>query len=194
MADDKTSDTQDETKDETKTGDQSDTSGETRDERDGEADKPGAALLKALAEEWDARREAERKLKQREKADRDAETARAVKAGEWESVAKAKDTEIADLTARVAELQGEIASAKLETVRERVAAKHKLRPELAARLVGTDEASLEADAKALAKLIPPPSSGGGTEAGAGANGSGTKQTVAQIADELRKSGRYASVG
>lgn len=188
--------------DQTKQGDQDeqgDTNGEETEGTDaarggkgGDDDKPGAALLKALNEERDARRKAEAALRKREQADRQAETDRAIKAGEWESVAKAKDGEIADLNARIAELEGQIASAKLDTARERVAAKHKLPPQLAARLRGDDEAGLEADAKELAKLIAPPSAAD-TEMGGGKGRGGGAQTVERVKDELRKSGRYASV-
>lgn len=158
----------------------------------GDEDKPGAALLKALNEERDARRKAEAALRKREQAERQAETDRAIKAGEWESVAKAKDAELADLHARIAALEGEIATSQLETVRERVAAKHKLPPQLAARLRGASEAELEADARELAKVVVAPKAPN-TEFGKGNGGPGGS-SVEQLKEELRRSGRYASVG
>ncbi len=66
--------------------------------------------------------------------------------GEWEKVAKANDT-------RVAELEAEIAKRDREAMIRRVASKHKLPEALAVRLTGDTEADLENDAKGLAKLI-----------------------------------------
>jgi hypothetical protein len=189
MADEQTQQNQDETPDDERDEAQDRQSDDAR----GDADKetPSDRLVKALNAERDARRKAESALRKKEQAERDAETQRAIKAGEWESVAKAKDTEIADLNGRIASLEAEIATSRLETVRERVAAKHKLPPELAARLRGDDEASLDADAKALAKLIVVKAPE--TELGKGGDRPG-KQTDEEVIANLRKSGRYASVG
>lgn len=159
-------------------------------DKGGDDDKPGAALLAALNKERERAEAAERELKKRQRADRDAETARAIKAGEFETVLKAKDTEIAELTTRIADLEGQIASARLETVRERVAAKHKLPPALAARLQGSDEASLEADAKELAKLVvvrAPNTETSGNNAGGG-KPNPDQEKQAQIA-----TGRYSAI-
>lgn len=150
-------------------------------DKGGDEDKPGAALLKALQDERDARKEAERKLKKREADDRKAETDRAIKAGEWEAVAKAKDGEIADLITRIAELEAAIASAQLDTARERVAAKYKLPPIWAARLRGDDEASLDADAKELSKTVVVKAPN--TEAGAGSNGGDAKAAMRRAHEE-----------
>lgn len=106
----------------------------------------------------------------------------AIESGEWKALYEgAKET--------IAKLEADIANAQLETVRERVAAKHKLPPQLAARLRGTDEASLDADAKELAKLIvvrAPDTSGGG-----GGNGAGAKHGVEELKQGMVKTGRYA---
>lgn len=81
--------------------------------------------------------------------------------GEWEKVAQAKEAEVADLKAQLANRDRALLVAK-------VAALHKLPSELADRLQGDDEAALDADAKALAKVVaarPAPD----TEAGSGTN-------------------------
>jgi hypothetical protein len=159
----------------------------TREDKGGD-DTP-TKLLKALQAERDARAEAERKVKAFERKQRDAEAERALKAGDLEAVIKTKDADLAERDARIAELEGEIAAARLETARERVAAKHKLPPQLAARLRGTDEASLDADAKELAKLIVVRAPD--TEAGKGANGAAPKHGVEELKQGMVKTGRYA---
>lgn len=126
-----------------------------------------------------------------DKARAEAAEEAARKNGEWETVATSRQTRIGELEAEVERLKGEIETSRLETVRERVAAKHRLPPALAARLRGTDEASLDADAKELAKLVVVKAPN--TEAGAGANGAG-KPSVEQVAEALKKTGRYASIG
>jgi hypothetical protein len=161
---------------------------ETEREDKGGDDTP-TKLLKALQAERDARAEAERKVKAFERKQRDAEAERALKAGDLEAVIKTKDADLAERDARIAELEGEIAAARLETARERVAAKHKLPPQLAARLRGTDEASLDADAKELAKLIVVRAPD--TEAGKGANGAAPKHGVEELKQGMVKTGRYA---
>jgi hypothetical protein len=95
----------DESKQQNQDGEQDDSTEESTDATT-EADKPGAALLKALATERERANKAEADLRKRDAADRKAETDRAIKAGEWEAVAKAKDGEIADLNQRIAELEG----------------------------------------------------------------------------------------
>lgn len=190
MADDQQQDQdQDETQDDEQ---QQDGTGKDDAARGGDDDKPGAALLKALNEERDARRKAESTLRKREQAERQAETDRAIKAGEWESVAKAKDTEIADLNARIEALEGQIATSQLDTIRERMGSKYGLPAKIVAVLKGATDAEIEADAKEWKKALPPPPAGN-TELGRG-NGQGGARTVEQIKAELKASGRYASVG
>jgi hypothetical protein len=170
-------------------GEDTEATGDARGDKGGDDDKPGAALLKALQDERDARRKAEAALRKREQAERDAETQRAIKAGEWEAVANAKDGEIAERDARIAELEGEIASARLTVVRERVASKHRLPPELAELLRGDDEAALDAHAKTLAKVIVVKT--GNAEPHANANGASAKQGVEELKAGMVKTGRYA---
>jgi hypothetical protein len=63
---------------------------------------------------------------------------------------------------------------------------------LAELLQGADEPSLRAHAKKLGKLVRVAAPN--TEAGAGSNGGASSATrVEQLKEELRKSGRYASV-
>lgn len=159
---------------------------------DGAGEGGGAdKLLRALQEERDARREAERKVRKFEQEQRRIETERAVKAGEWESVANAKDGEIADLNARLADLEAQLAERDAAIVKARVAAKFRLPEPLVARLRGADEAELEADARTLAKLVAPPKAAE-TEAGRGGPGEGRidpeRERQAQLA-----TGRYRSI-
>jgi hypothetical protein len=105
-------------------------------------------------------------------AKRKADEAAAEAAGEWEKLAT-------DRLAEIDRLNAEIARRDQDALRARVAAKHKLPADLAARLVGDDEEALEADAKTLAKLVAVRPSAD-TEAGAGQAGSagtGTKATT-----------------
>jgi hypothetical protein len=154
---------------------------------DGEDTAP-AALLKALKEEREARREAERKVRKFDQDQRDAETQRAIKAGEWEAVAKSKDTEIADLTARIAALEGQITERDGAIVKAKVAAKYRLPEQLVGRLRGTTEAELDADAKELAKLVAPPQAAE-TEAARG-NGPVVRVNQDELKNGLRSTGRY----
>ncbi|WP_263729968.1 hypothetical protein [Cellulomonas sp. SG140] len=71
-----------------------------------------------------------------------------------DALSKAKSPE--EYEAAVKELSDKLAASETALVRERVATAHKLPAELAARLVGTTEEELVADAKALAKLIAAP--------------------------------------
>jgi hypothetical protein len=179
-----TDDTQDDSK-----GEDTEATDTARGEKGGDDDKPGAALLKALKEEREARATAESALKKRERADREAETARAIKAGEWEAVAKAKDAEIGDLTTRIAELEGQIETSRLETVRERVASKHRLPTELAELLRGKDEAELTEHAKRLAKLVASPKAPDTQVGGGGTGGNGLPKTE-EVKQGLARSGRF----
>lgn len=67
----------------------------------------------------------------------------------------------------------ELASEKLTNLRSTVAAKHKIPADMADRLRGTDEASLEADAAILAKSIAP-AAPVNTQTGAGGKGAGNQ--------------------
>lgn len=152
-------------------------------------DESGAALLKALREERTARRDAETRLKKIDAEKKRADTERAIKAGEWESVAKAKDGEIAERDARIAELEAAIADRDLSLVKARVAAKHRLPEKLIARLQGANEAELDADAKELAKLVASPKAPD-TQVGGG-QGGGRANQEEDLKRGLRATGRYA---
>jgi hypothetical protein len=129
--------------------------------------------------------EKERERKRTEGIRRQAEADAAAKNGEWQKVAESRAEEIADLTKRVEELEGQLKSKDLDAVRARVALRHKLPEALVSRLQGTDEATLEADAKALAKLVVPPKAPD-TEAGKGAGGNGNvAPTDEQVKAQLR---------
>jgi len=92
-----------------------------------------------------------------ERERQDAQARAAAEAGDHKTVAE-------QAQARVKELEAAIAARDHAELQRTVAAKAGLPADLAARLQGTTEAELEADAKALAKLIPaaPPPAGGAT--------------------------------
>lgn len=90
------------------------------------------------------RRLAEEKARDQKRAEEE----RAKAQGEWQKLAEQREAELATLRA-------EAAQAKLEALRTRVAVKHQLPDLLAGRLTGTTEQELDADAAALAKLLPP---------------------------------------
>ena len=88
-----------------------------------------------------------------------AEAAKYRKAAEAvEAERKAKEeaelTETEKLRKRAAELEAELKSAQRSTMQRDAAAKHNLPAELATRLKGETPEELEADAKALAELLP----------------------------------------
>lgn len=123
---------------------------------------------------------ADEKDRERKRADeikRKAEIEAQQKNGDWEKVAKTveaqKDAEIAEHKAEIEALKAQIADRELSLIRERVGAKYQIPAQLIPRLRGEDEASIEADAKALVKVLgtreaPNPETG----RGAGANGGG----------------------
>ncbi len=83
--------------------------------------------------------------------------------------AEASDEEtddVSELRTQLDRLQSELAQERRAALVARVAAAHHLSPVLAARLQGTTEAELTADAVALAKLVSPPKAPA-TYAGAG---------------------------
>ena len=103
--------------------------------------------------------------------------------GEYKKVADEQATEIESLKAALAAKDAEIASAALDTLKAKIAAKHGLPEQLAARLQGTDEATLEDDAKALAAVAKPAAApateggkGGGKPAATGEKSAATVPT------------------
>lgn len=116
-------------------------------------DKLGEAGQAALKSERDARKAAERQMRDLEKQladltkaqkDRDDEEAR--KKGEWEKLAKDRETELADLKAK-------LAAQDRQAWRLKAAAKHGIPDELVNRISGDTEADMDDDAKALAKHL-----------------------------------------
>jgi hypothetical protein len=106
------------------------------------------------------------------------------------NAAKLKEIEDANLTeAQKTQQRAEAAearAAKLERdlMRTKIAAKHGLPDVLADRLMGDDEAAMEADAKVLAKLVatPPPASSGSPANGA--SNRGERQLTAEDARKM----------
>lgn len=145
-------------------------------------DKPiftQAQLNRFLAEDRKAEivRRDEALKKEREKAERD----RLAEEGQFKALHEADQV-------RISALEAENERLRLDGVRAKVAAEHKLPPELADRLRGSNEAELTEDAKALAKAIPPPRAPGQEDQRG-------RPTSAQVAEralaEARASGRYA---
>lgn len=124
-----------------------------------DADALGDAGKRALDAERQRAEAAEKELKKLQRAQADREAADAKARGDWEKLATDRQAEIDRLSA-------EVARRDADALRAKVAARHTLPEALAARLVGDDEAALEADAKELAKLVKPPAAAD-TEVGAG---------------------------
>lgn len=96
----------------------------------------------------DVKRQVAEALAEKEKADKEAaETKKLEDNKEFDKLlAKAKET--------IATLNQELATLKLERVKEKAARKHGLPDAMAVRLVGTTEAEINEDAKALKKSLP----------------------------------------
>lgn len=87
-----------------------------------------------------------------------------------EDARKAKLTEEQRLKEETDNLRQENERLKTERLQTKVAAEFKLPPALAARLIGSDEEALRADAAELAKLLPKPKAGTVTDPVNGTNG------------------------
>jgi hypothetical protein len=134
--------------------------------------------------------EKEREKRRTAAARREAEANAASKSGEWEGIAKNLERELAERETEIEQLKKDLGQKALDSIRVRVAMRHKLPEALVLRLQGTDEASIERDARELAKLIAPPKAPD-TEAGVNGKGSSEERAVAHTKDVLNKSGRYA---
>lgn len=138
------------TDDESKDQRDADQSDETQnDSRD--TDDLGEKGREALKREREARKAAEKertdlakKIADLEKQQQDRERDEAQKRGEWEKVAKDRETELAKLTASLAERDR-------NDLKRTIAADEGLPAHWALRLTGGDEEALRADAKAIAK-------------------------------------------
>lgn len=100
------------------------------------------------------------------------------------NAAKLKEIEDANLSEaektrqRAEEAEARATKAEHALLRAKVAARHQLPELLADRLVGDDEAAMEADAKVLAKLITAPAASSGSPAN-GASNRGERQLTAE---------------
>lgn len=93
--------------------------------------------------------------------------------------------------ARIAELESELKTREVNTLRATVAARHKLPEHWITRLVGDTEAEIDADAARIAKdLAPPkaPNSEGGEQRGAVSKADARAKAI----EEAKRSGRYAA--
>jgi hypothetical protein len=149
------------------------TAGDTPAARVGETGgEAGAATPIVTPEQLAAWKDGVRKsiqadLRKSMKAEQDA--ARAKEQGDYKALWEAAEAEKVQLAET-------LRARDFEAMRTRIAAKHGLPGELAARLAGDDEAALELDARALAKLVGPRVAPD-TEAGAGARGGGAKVSM-----------------
>lgn len=91
-------------------------------------------------------KDAEAKAQAAEENDRKAKDAKAKEQGEWETIAKQREDELAQLKADIAERD-------LNDLKRTVAKEEGLPGDLALRLAGDDEDALRTDAKALAKHL-----------------------------------------
>jgi hypothetical protein len=98
-------------------------------------------------------REKERKRKEQEAADKAALEAKLKEQGEFKTLADNLAAEKQRLEQEIAQRDAEIAKRDHEALRAKIATKHGLAPEFAARLNGATEAELEADAIALKALV-----------------------------------------
>lgn len=143
------------------------------------------------------------KLKTALEAERKARKAADKQAGElaaWRRTQEdAQKTETERQADRIAELEQQvrdrdavIAERERNLLKARVAAKYKLPDSLTARLIGEDEAALEADAKALARLVAPPKAPD-TETGSRQpiGGLTPNATDDQVRQRLAATGRYS---
>jgi len=80
-----------------------------------------------------------------------------------EDTRKAKLTEDERLKEELKIAQDKVARLETKALQDKVAAEYKLPPVLGARLIGSDEDSLRADAEELAKLLPPRRGGSPTD-------------------------------
>lgn len=118
-----------------------------------ETDDLGDAGKAALKREREARKAAEKdkadlakKIADFEKAQQDRDTEAAKAKGEWETIAKQREDELADLKAQIADRD-------LRDRKTAIAKAAGLPDDLASRLHGETDDELEADAKALAKHL-----------------------------------------
>ena len=93
---------------------------------------------------------------EKEKARQDAEAEAAKKNGEWQKLAEQRERELQERDRKLAEAEARDKARELSDLKRSVAEKVGLPAKLAARLVGDDEAALEADATALLETLPKP--------------------------------------
>lgn len=132
---------------------------------EGSGAPPPAAGQGITEEEYATRLTAEKakwEQDQKDKAEKDRQKREqddAIAQGQFKPALETANT-------RIAQLEADLANERRLRWIDKAAAKYTLRPELAARLQGNTEEEIDADAKALAGLQPPPAAPK-TEAGAG---------------------------
>ncbi len=86
--------------------------------------------------------------------------------GKFQELYEAEQKKVVDLQKEIETLKGDAAKRDLDAVRAAMAKKYGIPEKMASRLVGDDEAAIEADAKAVAKDLgvePPDTEGGSTK-------------------------------
>lgn len=127
----------------------------------------------------------DRLAEEKTKAEKAEKDKKAKEAGDYETLLASRDS-------RITELEAQVAEKEKGSLRSKIANKHKLPEEAAARLIGETEAELEEDAKKLVALLKPATaqdteagkrnrsaSGAGTGATGAASGSGKDQAAGQ---------------
>lgn len=118
---------------------------------------PNTSTIEQLQRELaETRKEAAKyrtERKKQEEAAQAAEQERLKAQGEFQQLAEQRQARVQQLEQEIAQRDAEIAKRDYESLRTKVASKHGLPVEMASRLVGQDEQTLENDATALKKLI-----------------------------------------
>jgi len=155
------------------------------DDRDDHDDKLGDPGKKALDAEREARRVAEKQLRDTtkeladlKKAQQDREEAEAKEKGEWEKLAK-------DRADKIAELEAQLAERQTTDLKASIARKHSIPDDLIPLLQGESEDDIEASAKTLAKHVKQreaPDTDAGERTPAGAKKKAGEKNKANYAD------------
>jgi hypothetical protein len=162
------------------------TPGEVPQTPDATTEQPAGVTPEALKVELEQARAA-LKLANREAAERRKKLEAYEKAEQ--DKAAAEMTEAQKLAKQLEEATGKLRAMETNEIRRKVAAKHNLPDALALRLQGATEEEMEADAKALAEILPKPQpkQPGPQPANPGANGS-QGETVQQRLNRIHGGG------
>jgi hypothetical protein len=141
------------------------------------------AHLDRVIEDRLARQRTQFDKKQKDAADA-AEQKRLVEQGEFKALADQRQM-------RILELEADLKSREVNTLKATVATRHKLPEHWIGRLVGETEAELDADAARIAKDLAPPKAPN-AEGGERPSGTSKADARARALQELKSTGRYAA--